>query len=63
VTALSKKQEGERFNDCIRAMLRSVLTISKIADNEGLIKWKDFYNEKLMKNEKIKEILNQLLAN
>jgi len=58
--ALQSKQEGERFNDCIRAMIRAVMTISKITDVEGSTKFKEFYQEKLLKNDKMKEIIQQL---
>ena len=58
--ALTSKQEGERFNDCIRALLRAIITISKINEVESSTRFKDFYLEKIQKNAKLKEIINQL---
>jgi cullin-associated NEDD8-dissociated protein 1 len=58
--SLGSKQEGERVNDCIRAFLRAVQSLSKIEHVESTPKFKDFLQERILKNEKLKEIYNQI---
>mmetsp|Transcript_25555 Transcript_25555/g.22579 ORF Transcript_25555/g.22579 Transcript_25555/m.22579 type:complete len:433 (+) Transcript_25555:2434-3732(+) len=58
--SLNSKQEGERVNDCVRSFVRVILTLTKIQDVEAVPKFRDFYQEKVLKNEKLKEIFDQL---
>jgi len=58
--SLGSKQEGERVNDCIRAFLRAVQSLSKIEHVESNPKFKDFLQERILKNDKLKEIYNQI---
>jgi hypothetical protein len=57
--SLNSKQEGERVNDCVRAFVRVILTLTRCPEIESIPKFKDFYQEKVLKNEKLKEIFNQ----
>lgn len=58
--SLTGNQEGERVNDTIRAYIRAFHSLNKIPEIEGLPKFKDFYQEKIMKQPKLKDILTQL---
>lgn len=58
--ALGSKQEGERANDCLRAFIKAVLTISKIPESDEIPKFKEFYSLKVAQNEKCKEFIQQI---
>lgn len=58
--SLGSKQEGERVNDCIRAFLRAIQSLSKIEEIESTPKFKDFLQERIIKNDKLKEIYHQI---
>lgn len=58
--ALGSKQEGERANDCLRAFLRAVITISKIPESEEAGRFKELLNSKVLTNEKCKEFIQQI---
>jgi len=58
--SLGSKQEGERVNDCIRAFLRAVQSLSKVEHIESTPKFKDFLQDRILKNDKLKEIYNQI---
>lgn len=58
--SLGSKQEGERVNDCIRAFLRAIQSLAKIEEIESTPRFKDFLNERILKNEKLKEIYHQI---
>jgi len=60
--SLGSKQEGERVNDCIRAFLRAVQSLSKIEHIESTPRFKDFLQERILKNEKLKEIYQQIVT-
>ncbi len=60
--SLGSKQEGERVNDCIRAFLRAVNSLSKIEHIDSNPKFKDFLQEKILRNEKLKDIYNQIAS-
>lgn len=57
--AINAKQEGERVKDCIRAFMRTIFALSKIEEINSMPKFKGFYDEKIVKNEKFKELYEQ----
>ena len=57
--SINTKQEGERVKDCIRAFMRTVYSLSKVEEINNMPKFKTFYDEQILKSEKLKEFFVQ----